>query len=194
MTTPDSDPVLHLLAGPNGAGKSTFNARVLSPVMHLPFINADEIAHTRWPGDESAHAYHASQAAARMRTEYLSKTTSFVTETVFSHESKVELVQSAVDAGYVVTLHVIAIPVETAVARVRNRVDQGGHSVPEAKVRERYERLWPLLRSAIDMVDRAQVYDNSSARRPFRTIARFDRGHLVGQAEWPSWMSPALLS
>ncbi|MBY4130898.1 zeta toxin family protein [Rhodococcus fascians] len=194
MTTPNSDPVLHLLAGPNGAGKSTFNARVLSPVMHLPFINADEIAHTRWPGHESAHAYDASQVAAGMRTEYLSTTTSFVTETVFSHESKVELVQSAVDAGYVVTLHVIAIPVETAVARVRNRVDQGGHSVPEEKVRERYERLWPLLRSAIEMVDRAQVYDNSSARRPFRTIARFDRGHLTGQAEWPSWMPPALHS
>ncbi|MGB2719338.1 MAG: AAA family ATPase [Rhodococcus sp. (in: high G+C Gram-positive bacteria)] len=194
MTTPISDPVLHLLAGPNGAGKSTFNARVLSPVTHLPFINADEIAHDRWPGDESAHAYEASRVAADLRAEFLSARSSFVTETVFSHESKVELVQFAVSAGYLVTLHVIAIPVETAVARVRNRVDQGGHSVPEAKIRERYDRLWPLLRSAIEMVDRAQVYDNSSARQPFRTIARFDRGNLVGQAEWPTWMPPALRS
>lgn len=192
MITTNSDPVLHLLAGPNGAGKSTFNARVLSPVMHLPFVNADEIANARWPGEESAHAYDASRAAAEMRVQYLSARTSFVTETVFSHESKLELVQSAVGAGYLVTLHIIALPVETAVARVHNRVDHGGHSVPEAKIRERYDRLWPLLRTAIETVDRAQVYDNSSARRPFRTIARFDRGHLLGQAEWPSWMPPAL--
>lgn len=80
MMPTNSDPVLHLLAGPNGAGKSTFNARVLSQVTHLPFVNADEIANARWPGEESAHAYDASRAAADMRVEFLSARKSFVTE------------------------------------------------------------------------------------------------------------------
>ncbi|MDJ0396048.1 zeta toxin family protein [Rhodococcus sp. G-MC3] len=189
-----SDPVLHLLAGPNGAGKSTFYARVLGAGTHLPFVNADEIAHARWPGDESAHAYDASRAAADQRAELLAAQQSFVTETVFSHESKLSLVESAVGSGYLVTLHVVAIPVELAVARVANRVHLGGHAVPEAKVRERYDRLWGLIRSAIEMVDRAQVYDNSSAKTPFRTVARFDRGQLIGHAEWPKWMPSDLRS
>lgn len=39
-----SAPALHLLAGPNGAGKTTFVERVLKPVTHLRFVNADRIA------------------------------------------------------------------------------------------------------------------------------------------------------
>ncbi|RRQ27355.1 ATPase [Rhodococcus sp. Eu-32] len=187
-----ADPVLHLLAGPNGAGKSTFYARVLLPVTHLPFVNANEIAHARWPGAEAAHAYDASSIAAEQRVELLADRQSFVTETVFSHESKLSLSETAVDASYLVTLHVVAIPVDLAVARVANRVRVGGHAVPETKIRERYDRLWPLVRSAIAVVDRAVVYDNSTARAPFRTVARFDRGRLIGNADWPEWTPAAL--
>lgn len=188
------DPVLHLLAGPNGAGKSTFFARVLAPVTHLPFVNADEIATENWPGDEQAHAYDASRLAAEQRVALLAQAASFVTETVFSHPSKLDLIETANEAGYLVTLHIVAIPVDLAVARVVNRVEIGGHSVPEAKVRERYVRLWPLVRSAIDVVDNARVYDNTNASNPFRVIARYDHGRLVGDPSWPSWAPAALMT
>ena len=189
-----ADPVLHLLAGPNGAGKSTFHARVLAPATHLPFVNADEIAARRWPGDEQRHAYEASTLAAEQRTALLGERKSFVTETVFSHVSKLDLIQAANDAGYLVTLHVVVIPVDLAVARVVNRVEVGGHSVPEAKIRERYARLWPLVRSAIRNVEHARVYDNTNARRPFRILARYERGGLVEPPQWPSWAPAALTS
>jgi predicted ABC-type ATPase len=188
------DPVLHLLAGPNGAGKSTFFARVLAPVTHLPFVNADEIATENWPGDEQAHAYDASRLAAEQRVALLAQAASFVTETVFSHPSKLDLIETANEAGYLVTLHIVAVPVDLAVARVVNRVEIGGHSVPEAKVRERYVRLWPLVRSAIDVVENARVYDNTNASNPFRVIARYDHGRLVGDPSWPSWAPAALMT
>ncbi|MBY6706259.1 zeta toxin family protein [Rhodococcus sp. BP-241] len=188
------DPVLHLLAGPNGAGKSTFFARVLAPVTHLPFVNADEIATENWPGDEQAHAYDASRLAAEQRVALLAQAASFVTETVFSHPSKLDLIETANEAGYLVTLHIVAIPVDLAVARVVNRVEIGGHSVPEAKVRERYVRLWPLVRSAIDVVENARAYDNTNASNPFRVIARYDHGRLVGDPSWPSWAPAALMT
>lgn len=117
-------------------------------------MNADEIAHARWPAAEAAHAYDASNIAAEQRAELLADRQSFVTETVFSHESKLSLSETAVDAGYLVTLHVVAIPVDLAVARVADRVRVGGHAVPETKIRVRYDRLWPLVRSAIAVVDR----------------------------------------
>jgi predicted ABC-type ATPase len=187
-----STPVLHLLAGSNGAGKSSFVADVLAPRLHLRFVNADEIAKERWPGEEMVHAREASQAAATERAQLLTGRASFITETVFSHPSEVELVRDAQARGYQVSLHVILIPVEVAVHRVAHRVRRGGHLVPEEKIRSRYERLWPLVAEACRRADAATIYDNSTARTPFRRIARLEHGALVGDPALPAWAPPAL--
>jgi predicted ABC-type ATPase len=181
-----ADPVLHLLAGPNGSGKSTLWALVLEPELHLEFVNADEINEQRWPDDPGDHAYEAARLAGVRRDELIAARASFATETVFSHESKVELVRAAVEAGYLVTLHVVVVPVDTAVARVDNRVENGGHSVPEIKVRERYGRLFAHVVNAIGLAEHALVYDNTTAATPFRPIAEFERGALLWSG-WPSW-------
>ena len=188
-----STPVLHLLAGQNGAGKSTFVARVLQPVTHLPFVNADEIAAERWPGEELAHAYHASRAAAEERRRLLARGESFITETVFSHHSKVALVTQAVSLGYLVNLHVILVPADLAVQRVAERVRRGGHEVPEDKIRERYARLLKLVVQARAVCDKSTFYDNSTAKQPFRIVATYERGRLVGTADWPAW-TPTVLT
>jgi predicted ABC-type ATPase len=186
------DPVLHLLAGPNGAGKSTLYDIVIGPATRLEFVNADVIAAHRWPKNPAGKSYEAAKIAATRRTVLIKDRTSFVTETVFSHESKLELVQTAVDAGYLVTLHVVLVPDALAVARVANRVAHGGHAVPKDKIRERYLRLWPLVATAIGMVDNAIVYDNSRARTPFRVVATFERGVASGKPSWPVWTPRAL--
>jgi predicted ABC-type ATPase len=186
------DPVLHVLAGPNGAGKSTLHDLVIGPVTKLELVNADLLAEEHWPGEATAHAYAASRMAAERRDELLAARTSFITETVFSHESKVDLVKSAAEAGYLVTLHVVLVPEELAVARVVNRVEHDGHDVPEAKVRSRYQRLWSLVAEAIALADEARVYDNSSAGTPFRVVARFEGGVLTSKPTWPRWTPKAL--
>ncbi len=182
-------PVLHLLAGPNGAGKTTFYEEILWSATGLPFINADLIARRRWPNDASAHAYEAAREAAERRRKAIERRRSFVSETVFSHPSKVELLRQAKSAGYRCYLHAILIrfPEELAVERVRVRVLTGGHDVPEDKIRGRFRRLWKLVRQAIEFVDQAEVRDNTRARNPFRLVARYRRGELVGTADWPSW-------
>ena len=186
-------PILHLLAGPNGSGKSTYVAHLLQPVTHLPFVNADVIAARRWPDAQSAHAYEASRAAADQRARLLAEGKSFITETVFSHPSKLELVDVALARGYLVHLHVILLPVDVAVNRVAERVQHDrGHDVPEQKVRERYERLWGLIAQARTRVDRAEFFDNSTAKRPFRRVAEYQNGLLIGDPEWPAWTPAAL--
>ncbi len=187
-----SDPVLYLIAGPNGAGKSTFYAHVLGPATHLPFVNADVIAAERWPGEELVHAYEASTAAAEERDRRMAARQSFVTETVFSHPSKVDLVRHAVDLGYLVSLEVVAVPVELSVARVPNRVANGGHDVPEHKIRGRFERLWGLVAEAIGLVHEAHVYANTTAAEAFTLLATYREGRLVGEADWPSWIPDEL--
>ena len=167
-----SDPVLHVFAGPNGSGKSIFFERVVGPITHLPFVNADVMA-----------AQRESNFANRI---------SFATETVFSHPSKIEMLKRAHRAGYQVTLHIVAVPVELAISRVMSRVDNGGHTVPETKVRARFDRLWQHLAEAILIVDEARIYDNSSARAPFRLVATYRQGAVVGEPNWPSW-TPIML-
>lgn len=189
-----STPVLHLLAGSNGAGKSSFVADVLAPRVHLRFVNADEIAKERWPGEEMTHAREASQAAAEERSDLLATRTSFIAETVFSHPSKIELVRDAQARGYQVRLHAILIPVDVAVHRVAYRVRHGGHQVPEEKIRSRYERVWPLVAQTCLLADTATVYDNSVARTPFRRVAHFENGVPVGEPGWPTWTPAALLA
>ena len=178
---------LDLVIGPNGAGKSTFVERTLAPL--LPgsvFVNADEIAGRRWPGDAAAHAYDAARVAADTRARLIELRRPFIAETVFSHPSKLELIDAAHTAGYNVVLHVLIIPEELAIARVERRVSAGGHAVPEAKIRQRYQRLWPLAAAAIMRSDAATVYDNSTLKGP-RIVAQFNGGFAIGLSTWPDW-------
>ncbi len=185
---------LDLVAGPNGAGKSTFVELTLAPLLKgSVFVNADEIAKERWPDDPPAHAYHAAIIAAETREKLIELGRPFIAETVFSHPSKLELIDTAHAAGYTVVLHVLLIPEELAVARVAYRVRAGGHPVAQNKIRERYHRLWALVAEAIIRCEQATVYDNSGIKGP-RIVAQMAEGFIVGAPDWPHWTPTVLQS
>jgi predicted ABC-type ATPase len=185
---------LDLVVGPNGAGKSTFVEFTLVPLLpRSVFVNADEIAKQQWPEDPLAHAYDAALVAADTRARLIELSRSFIAETVFSHPSKLELIDTAQAADYTVALHVLLIPEELAVQRVGHRVSAGGHDVPEEKIRQRYQRLWPLVAAAISRCESATVYDNSALKGP-RIVAQMTQGHLIGSPSWPAWTPPHLSS
>ncbi|MEE3850233.1 zeta toxin family protein [Gordonia sp. LSe1-13] len=183
---------LDLVIGPNGAGKSTFVELTLAPLLpRSVFVNADLIARQRWPDEAESRSYDAARAAAATRDRLIADGRSFIAETVFSHPSKLDLIDRAHDRGFVVVLHVLLVGEDISVLRVRHRVAAGGHRVPETKIRSRYRRLWPLVVDAIGRVDEATVYDNASAVAP-RVVAEFTGGILVGDARWPVWTPAAL--
>jgi hypothetical protein len=82
---------------------------------------------------------------------------------------------------------------ELAVERVRHRVAAGGHHVPENKIRERYQRLWSHVATAIIRCDSATVYDNSGLTGP-RIVAQFNDGFCIGSPAWPAWTPDVLRS
>ena len=185
---------LDLVVGPNGAGKSTFVELTLATLLPgSAFVNADEIAKQRWPDNPAAHAYEAAQIAADTRAKLIELGRPFIAETVFSHPSKLGLIDTAHAAGYTVVVHVLLIPEELAVQRVRYRVRAGGHTVPEKKIRERYRRLWTLVVDAIARADTATVYDNSGRKGP-RIVAQMSSGFVVGSPSWPVWAPHPLQS
>jgi predicted ABC-type ATPase len=185
---------LDLVVGPNGAGKSTFVELVLAPQRpHVTVVNADVIAAQRWRDDPQGHSYDAAGVAAQTRTRLIELREPFIAETVFSHPSKLELLDVASAAGYTVVLHVLLVPEDLAVHRVVHRVASGGHAVPEDKIRSRYQRLWPLVADAIGRVSAARVWDNSRHDGPAE-VALFAAGIAIGPCRWPAWTPDVLVA
>jgi predicted ABC-type ATPase len=147
----------------------------------LPFINADMIQRDEMgAGDDMKRAYEAARIADERRAACLSERRSFVTESVFSHPSKLQLLREAKAAGFtLVVIHVGVDRPETSVARVEARTLEGGHNVPEDKVRERFERNKPLIREAMLMADYGMVYDNSRLNEPPEMVLGFEAGRAM---------------
>ena len=177
---------LDLVVGPNGAGKSTFVRLALDPqVPFSVFVNADEIARRSGPTAPRA-LLRRGKIADRTRTALIDARTPFIAETVFSHPGKLDLIRAAKAAAYTVRLHLVMIPEDLAVARVAQRVQAGGHNVPETKIRQRHARLFAVVADAIPLVDAATVYDNSQISGP-KIVARMSQGFTVGASAWPAW-------
>ncbi len=184
---------LDLVVGPNGAGKSTFVRLVLTPTWpSADFVNADQIAAQKWPDDPEGHAYEAAAVAASTRSRLIELRRPFIAETVFSHPSKLDLMDEAARAGYYVALHVLMVPEALAVVRVDYRVASGGHGVPIDKIRQRYRRLWANVADAVPKAASATFWDNANLNGP-RPVATFIDGVVVGNPEWPDW-APADLT
>lgn len=183
---------LDLVVGPNGSGKSTFVQEILAPQrLGVHFVNADLIAAERWPSDPEGHAYDAASIAEATRSALIRQNKEFIAETVFSHPSKIHLVDDALTAGYFIALHVLMVPEDLAVARVAYRIDRGGHSVPINKIRERYQRLWANVVRAAEKGNSATLWDNSTLDGPI-LVAEIQKGTLLAKPRWPAWTPNAL--
>ena len=108
------------------------------------------------------NAYFASVAADFLRQKLLEKRVSFSFETVMSSPDKVALLKQAQSLGYRTYLYYIATEDPAInVARVKARVNLGGHDVPEDKIVSRYARSLDLLLAAVKHTHRAYLFDNS---------------------------------
>jgi predicted ABC-type ATPase len=108
------------------------------------------------------NAYFASVAADFLRQKLLERRVSFSFETVMSSPDKVTLLKQAQALGYRTYLYYIATEDPAInVARVKARVNLGGHDVPEDKIVSRYARSLDLLLEAVKHTHRAYLFDNS---------------------------------
>lgn len=184
-------PILHIVAGPNGAGKTTLYEAWVRRLTDAEFVNADrlcfEVLGRHALSREDAEL--GQRLANERRDALLAARASFVTETTFSHPSKLDLITQARALGYrVVVYHVNVATADFAVARVTAREGQGGHPVPEANIRGRYERNQPLIRQAVLMADRAFVFDNSALGKPPLRLITFVGGSVqTVAATMPDW-------
>lgn len=186
-------PTFHLIAGPNGAGKTTFYEQYLRDRTRAPFVNPDLLAKDtlgHWSRSTDDAALGQELAAAR-RASLIAAGQSLVMESTFSHPSKLDLIDQVVAAGYrVVVYHLSVVDPDFAVDRVTDRERMGGHPVPDAKVRGRYERNGPVIRAAVLRADDGFVFDNSVDGAPPRLLITFRKGRVARIApDLPAWSS-----
>ena len=128
-----------IIAGPNGAGKTTFARSFLPEEAQCPrFINADLIAAGLSPFAPQKAALKAGRLMLGEIAECVRKGESFAFETTLSGLAYVKQIKQWRAQGYHVSLFFLSLPdAEMAIARVAERVRQGGHDIPQAVIRRR---------------------------------------------------------
>lgn len=161
------DPTIIIIAGPNGAGKTTF-AREFLPqeASCLTFINADLIAQGLSPFRPEEAAVRAARLMLKTMVECVKRGESFAIETTLSGRTYARMIPQWKQAGYQVALFFLQLPSEDlAVARVADRVAQGGHHIPEPVIRRRFHSGIANFHALYKpLVDAWRLYDNSGEK------------------------------
>jgi predicted ABC-type ATPase len=153
-----------IIAGPNGAGKTTF-AREFLPrearIVH--FVNADLIAAGLSPLRPDLAALAGGRLLLRELDRLAAARADFAFESTLSGLTYAARLRRWRTAGYRVEIVFLKLAsVRLALRRIADRVKQGGHHVPAADVRRRFDRGWKNFeRTYRTLADAWAVYDNS---------------------------------
>ncbi len=153
-----------IIAGPNGAGKTTFAKTYLRvETQGMPFLNADEIASGLDLLDVRLSDAQAARLILAEIDGLVSSGSSFAFETTLSGRGYLRRIDQWQRAGYRVGLIFLSLSSpDEAVARVRRRVQQGGHHIPEAVIRRRFDSgLVNFREHYAERVDKWMLLDNT---------------------------------
>jgi predicted ABC-type ATPase len=154
-----------ILAGPNGAGKTTFAREfVLKELKIKRFVNADLIATGLSPFNPNLVAFSAGKIMLQEIDSLVKSKESFVFETTLSGKNYAPKIRHWKKIGYTVSLIFLQLAsAELAIQRVKNRVKQGGHDVPNSVIVRRYISGINNFRNVYkDLVDDWAVFDNTN--------------------------------
>lgn len=155
---------IFVIGGPNGAGKTTFATEFLPNEADCPiFVNADLIAAGLSPFGPARVAVEAGRLVLRQIEAHARQGHSFAFETTLSGRGHARRIARWRQGGYRVKLFFLRLPTpEAAIARVAQRVSEGGHDVSEAVIRRRFHAGWRNFEETYrGLVDGWAIYDNS---------------------------------
>jgi predicted ABC-type ATPase len=174
-------PNLYIIAGCNGAGKTTASFTVLPEMLDCDeFINADEIARGISPLNPEKASIEAGRFMLTKIEKLIANKKDFAFETTLATKSYVNTIKRAKQKGYqIVLVYFWLDSVSLAIERVRIRVHDGGHNIPEPVIIRRYfSGLSNLFNLYIPICDYWMIFDNSTA--PSELVAE---GYSSGEME-----------
>lgn len=193
MENTNHKPELIIIAGPNGSGKTSITQKFLHHEWAdgTIYINPDQIANDMFGNwNDSEAVLKAAKYCAELREKCLTERKSFVFETVFSAQDKIDFVLRAKQAGFFIRIFFISTSDPSInAARIAKRVMKGGHDVPISKIISRYNRSIQNCRIVAPIIDRLYLYDNSIDNIDARPLFRLSEGVIAKQytEEIPQW-------
>jgi predicted ABC-type ATPase len=197
---------IYALAGTNGAGKSSVGGAMLLQ-RGVGYFNPDQAAVQIRSANPGATTEEANSAAwlegRRLLERAIAERLNFVFETTLGGHTITALLESALSLGVEVRIWYVGLSSpELHIARVRSRVARGGHDIPEAKIRERYDRSRLNLIQLMPKLTELRVYDNSQEADPYAgaalepaRILHLARAKIISSCELndtPEWAKPIL--
>jgi predicted ABC-type ATPase len=197
---------IYVAAGVNGAGKSSIRGAIVR-ASGADYFNPDEAARAVRAADPRLSVTEANalawQRGSRLLTRAIAERRLFAFETTLGGSTITALLDKAIAAGIEVDVWYagLASP-EMHLARVKARVAGGGHDIPEADIRRRYDasrlnliRLMPRL-AALRVYDNSAEADPTAGRAPEPVLLlHMERGKVVATCpfgEVPDWAKPIL--
>lgn len=181
-----------IIAGVNGAGKSTLY-QTNDNLKGMPRVNVDEIVRELGNWQNSEDVFKAGKMAVKKISKYFEQGVSFNQETTLCGKAIINNILKAKSLGYFIELHYVGVEsVELAKERVRYRVKQGGHGIPESDIEKRYEETFKQLNIILKECNIIAFYDNTEQ---FRRFAIGKNGALVRISHnVPAWFSKVKFS
>lgn len=133
---------VYIIAGPNGSGKTTFAKKFLPDYVKCPnFVNADLIAGGLSPFSPRSAAIKAGKLVLDQIHEFAKLEVDFAFESTLAGKAHIKFFNELKRRGYKLHLFFLWIPdPELAIARIKDRVAEGGHDIPVQDVRRRFKR------------------------------------------------------
>ncbi|MEO6320749.1 MAG: AAA family ATPase [Polaromonas sp.] len=157
-----SERQLIIVGGPNGSGKSTFAEEYVAR-FGIPYLGADAIAAELAPNNPLGARVEAGKLFVRRLKSAIESGDSRVVESTLAGKGLERHIRAAREQGYAVTMvFVILDSAELCMARIRERVAQGGHHVPDEDVRRRFGRARNLFwNHYLPLADNWQLFSNT---------------------------------
>ena len=208
MTDRAHIPCIYVLAGTNGAGKSSLGGAMFRE-SGADYFNPDEAAlrfRSTNPGMTQEEANSAAwRQGKRLLERAISERLDFAFETTLGGHTIAALLRQALSEKIEVRIWYVGLATpELHIARVHSRVAAGGHDIPEARIRERYEKSVLNLVDLMPKLTELRVFDNSEEGDPRKGIAprpklllHMDRGKIVDSCDLtktPAWAKPILVT
>jgi len=155
-------------------------------------LEPDAIARRIQPETPQRAGISAGKEVLRLTAEYIQNAESFAIETTLAGSWTNSAIEAALEQSFFTRLFYICLDnPERNIQRVRERVAQGGHDVPDADVRRRYTRSLTNAVHVLQLVHQGLVFDNSGAEP--RPVFELRGGRVVDLAdEIPEWAAGLL--
>ncbi len=204
----DERPSIYVLAGTNGAGKSSIAGATIR-ARGADYFNPDEAARRIIEANPGIDPREANSQAwfqgKRLLEKAISSRADFAFETTLGGNTIPASLEDASDSGLAVRIWYVGLEgPELHIERVRARVAAGGHDIPEAKIRERYDRSRRNLIRLLPKLAELALFDNSTpgdpkerqAPKPLMVLSMVDGRILQTCAvtEVPGWAKPIFVA